>query len=298
MRTAPFASVRSLFAITDEQAMWRVQSQDDERAFSQLVGRWEGPIQRLCARMTGDIHRGEDLAQETFTRVFAKRNDYQPSGKFSTWLWRIALNLCYDELRRRRRRDESSLDAMCGEAMATLEVFVAREPAPDKSLVDQERSELVRKALMQLTETYRTVLVLRHYEDLKFREIAEVLEVPEGTVKSRMAEALTQMSRLLKPMLADSHSRSNHRRASDGNAHEFPRTSDVENVQRAPHHELRGSGAGVPPAAGASRPSLVAGETPAQTAGTAAPLPTNPGSSEFLDIYTESKRNRQFERNR
>ncbi len=202
MRTASFALLRSLFAISDEQAMWRVQSQDDERAFAQLVRRWEGPLQRLGSRMTGDADRGKDLAQETFARVFAKRKEYQPSGKFSTWLWRIALNLCYDELRRRQRREESSLDGMCGEAIAALEAFVAPELPPDRSLVQEERSELVRSALMQLSEVYRTVLVLRHYENLKFREIAAVLEVPEGTVKSRMAEALTQMGRLLKPMLA------------------------------------------------------------------------------------------------
>ena len=202
MRTAPFASLRSLFAITDEQAMWRVQTQDDERAFAQLVRRWQGPIQRLCLRMTGDAHRGEDLAQETFARVFAKRKDYQPSGKFSTWLWRIALNLCYDELRRRKRREESSLDEMGEETLTALDAFVAPQPAPDRSLVDQEQSEIVRKTLMKLSEPYRTVLVLRHYQDLKFREIADVLEVPEGTVKSRTAEALTQMSRLLEPMLS------------------------------------------------------------------------------------------------
>jgi RNA polymerase sigma-70 factor (ECF subfamily) len=201
MRTAPFASLQSLFANSDEQAMWRVQTQDDEAAFAHLVRRWEGPIQRLCLRMTGDAHRGEDVAQETFARIFARRKEYQPNGRFSTWLWRIALNLCYDELRRRQRREESSLDDVCGEAMAALEAFTAPEPAPDKSLVEQERGELVRRALMRLPEAYRTVLVLRHYEDLKFREIADVLEVPEGTVKSRMAEALTQMSRLLRPML-------------------------------------------------------------------------------------------------
>src|SRR5947208_11046612 len=165
MRTAPFATLRSLFAISDEQAMWRVQSQDDDLAFAQLVRRWEGPIQWLGARMTGDVQRGEDLAQETFARVFAKRKDYQPSGKFSTWLWRIALNLCYDELRRRQRRDESSLDGMCGEAVAALEGFVAPEPSPDKSLVERERNELVRRAWMQLTEVNLTVLELRHYEN-------------------------------------------------------------------------------------------------------------------------------------
>jgi len=202
MRPAPFASLRSLFGNSDEQAMWRVRMQDDETAFAQLVRRWEGPIQRLCVRMTGDTHRGEDLAQETFVRVFAKRKDYQPSGRFSTWLWRIALNLCYDELRRRRRREESSLDDAGGEIIAALEGFLAPEPAPDKSLVTREHGELVRCALQKLSEAHRTVLVLRHYENLKFREIAGVLDVPEGTVKSRMAEALTQLSGLLRPILA------------------------------------------------------------------------------------------------
>src|ERR1043166_626343 len=103
MRNTPLATLRSLLAISDEQAMWRVQTRDDEHAFPRLLRRWEGPIQRLCVRMTGDPHRGEDLAQETFVRVFSKRKDYQCSGRFSTWLWRIALNLCYDDLRRRRR---------------------------------------------------------------------------------------------------------------------------------------------------------------------------------------------------
>src|SRR5438045_622060 len=121
MRTTPFAALRTLFAITDEQAMWRVQTQNDEHAFARLVRRWEGPIQRLCARMTGDLHRAEELAQEAFARVFAKRKDYRPSGRFSTWLWRIAVNLCYDELRRRKRRDESSLDALDEQTRAGLE---------------------------------------------------------------------------------------------------------------------------------------------------------------------------------
>src|SRR5687768_633492 len=85
---------------TDEQAMWRVKMDDDAEAFADLVARWEKPIQRLCARMLGDIHRGQDLTQEAFARVFARRKNYEPTGKFSTFLWRVALNLCYDELRK------------------------------------------------------------------------------------------------------------------------------------------------------------------------------------------------------
>ena len=175
--------------------MWRVKMEDDAQAFAQLVKRWEKPIQSLCARMTGDAHQGEDLAQEAFARIFARRKDYQPSGRFATYLWRVAVNLCYDELRRVSRRRESALETTngSGEEMD----FAAGSPAPDFALVEQERAEAVRRALLELTEPYRAVVVLRHYEGLKFREIGEVLEIPEGTVKSRMAEALAQLNELL-----------------------------------------------------------------------------------------------------
>jgi RNA polymerase sigma-70 factor (ECF subfamily) len=198
--------------------MWRVQAGDDEHAFAQLVRRWEAPIRRLCARMLGDPHRGEDLAQEAFARVFARRKDYQPTGKFSTWLWRIALNLCYDELRRLKRRGEASLDDDGGVLDEVLS-WGAPAPTPDESLVAREEGELVRQAMQLLPEVYRSVLILRHYEGLKFREIAEVLDLPEGTVKSRMAEGLAQLSGRLKPALAGEPLA---RRTPGGRNHECP----------------------------------------------------------------------------
>jgi RNA polymerase sigma-70 factor, ECF subfamily len=189
----------SLFSMTDEQAMWRVQTQDDHRAFDHIVERWEEPIYRLCARMTGDSHRGEDLKQETFARLFEKRRDYRPGARLSTWLWRIALNLCYDELRRRHRRGEESLENNGAESAGALREYLADEPAPDTHLAAREEGELVRRALLRLPEIYRSALVLRHYENLKLREIAEVLEIPDGTVNSRLAEGLAQLTRLLEP---------------------------------------------------------------------------------------------------
>jgi len=188
----------ALFAPSDEQLMWRVKLQDDAQAFARLMTRWEKPIQRLCLRMTGDVHRAEDLAQTAFTRVFTRRADWEPTGKFSTFLWRVALNLCHDELRRQQRRGESSLDALDEDNDAGADNFAADEPPPDAQAAASERGEFVRRALATLAPPYREVVVLRHYEDLKFREIGEVLGIPEGTVKSRMAEALTQLSQLLK----------------------------------------------------------------------------------------------------
>jgi RNA polymerase sigma-70 factor (ECF subfamily) len=191
------ATVSSLFTTTDEQAMWRVQMYDDPHAFAQLMRRWETPIQRLCTRMLGDEHRGEDLTQDTFARLFAKRKDYQPTGRFSTYLWRMALNLCYDELRRMKRRPESPLvDEEYGDLDGAPH-FKSADPSADALLLQQEQGEMVRHAVLQLSEAYRSVVVLRHYENLKFREIADVLGIPEGTVKSRMAEALSQLHRIL-----------------------------------------------------------------------------------------------------
>jgi RNA polymerase sigma-70 factor (ECF subfamily) len=191
--------ISSLFSGSDEQAMWKVRTEDDHQAFAQLVQRWEQPIFRLCARMTGDAHRGEDLKQEAFKRVFDKRKEYQIQSKFSTWLWRIALNLCYDELRSTKRRarhfDERNPDAPGAESLEDA----SDEPTPFLRLVQQEEGELVRRALLRLDETFRTVLVLRYCESLKLREIAELLDLAESSVHHRISVGLAQLTRLLEP---------------------------------------------------------------------------------------------------
>lgn len=176
--------------VTDEQAMRDVQLRGDPRAFASLVGRWEVPIRRLCVRMTGDQHRGEDLAQETFARVFANRHQYVQGRRFSTWLWRIAVNSCLEDGRRNQRRDELILGVPQR----------AEEVGPDAKLIDRERADLVREAVARLPETHRVVVLLREYEGLTSRQIAETLEIPEGTVKWRMADALTRLAEHLKPL--------------------------------------------------------------------------------------------------
>ena len=197
--------------------MRRVQAGDDPAAFARLVARWEQPIRRLCIRMTGDEHRGEDLTQEAFVRVFASRLQYDVERKFSTWLWRIALNLCHEEARRVGRRGERTIDlnAADDEPLRRAQGRPLRQaqgrPLPGPRPVDHdephgravraERAQLVRVALQRLPEANRAVVVLREYENLKFREIAEVLDVPEGTVKWRMAQALVQLGEQLKPIL-------------------------------------------------------------------------------------------------
>ena len=190
-------NIVSFFGSTDEQAMQRVQTCDDEEAFTELVRRWRLPIERLCTRMLGDIHRGEDLAQETFSKIYRRRKTYRGAGKFSTFLWQVAVNACYDELRKLKCRPESSLEGLSDPDGEGQERFQSEEPGPDEKVLAGERAETVRSALQAIPDIYRSVLILRHYENLKFREIASVLEIPEGPVKSRMAEGLDLLSRAL-----------------------------------------------------------------------------------------------------
>ena len=175
--------------------MLQVQVNTDHLAFTQLVKRWEVPIKRLCSKVTGDVHLAEDLCQEAFTRVFVRREHYRPGAKFSTWLWRIALNLCYSNLRQARRRvkywlEETSLTFNAG-------LSCENELSPDRHLLVQEEVELVRQALLSLPERLRIILVLRHCQAMKLREIARTLEIPETTAASRCAVALVRITRIL-----------------------------------------------------------------------------------------------------
>src|SRR5437870_1349925 len=172
MKRLVFSTLSLLCSRTDEEAMSRVKSHDDEREFARLMKRWEEPIRRLCARMTGDLHRSEDLKQDTFLRLFEKRKQYEPSARFSTFLWRIALNLCYDEIRRQQRRREFIREEE-PHLQDSLTERASDHPGPDLRVAQLEEGELVRRALLQLPEIYRTVLVLRHYQDFKLSRIAE-----------------------------------------------------------------------------------------------------------------------------
>jgi len=189
----------NLFTPTDEQNMWRVQSNRDPEAFARIVVRWQDPIFRLCARMVGDAARAEDLTQEIFTKVFTRSKDFQPQAKFSTWLWRIALNHCYDELRRTKRRPETALD----EENDCIPELACVGLAHDAQTASDEECALVRASLLRLPEISRTVLALRYCEGLKLREISEILELPESTIHSRIAVGLAQITRILEPQLRD-----------------------------------------------------------------------------------------------
>ncbi|HEX4794963.1 MAG TPA: sigma-70 family RNA polymerase sigma factor [Humisphaera sp.] len=183
-------------SISDEQAMEDGRADGNSAAFALLVSRWEMPIRRLCMRMTGDAHRAEDLAQETFARVFARRSSFENGRKFSTWVWRIAINLCLEEGRRRRLAEKFQLQI----AAAPTADQSGRDSTPHQQASEGERAGMVQQALAALPETQRAVVVLREFQGLKFREIAQVLEIPEGTAKSRMADALVELGRMLAPL--------------------------------------------------------------------------------------------------
>src|SRR6266516_3883934 len=151
-----FSSLSGLFSVSDEQAMWRGQMQDDPQAFALLMERWHDRIHGLCARMLSNVHTAEDIAQEVFARIFEKRKDYDPEKRFSTWLWRIAVNRCYDELRRVHRRPEFSLDEQEDETGMLPEPLI-ENVSPDQHAADREEAKVVREALAQLPDMYRAV---------------------------------------------------------------------------------------------------------------------------------------------
>lgn len=207
------SALSALRGRSDEEAMWRVKVSDDHDEFTWLVRKWEAPVHRLCTRLTGDLGRAEELKQETFLKLFQSRKAYQPTARFSTFLWRIALNLCHDEFRRQDRRRTSI--ALSGDGDASSPEIQASEaaseaPGPDVTVAHREENELVRDAVLELPEIYRTAVVLRHYENLKLSQIAEVLQIPEGTVNSRLAEALTRLNRILEPKLRSQRVHQSH----------------------------------------------------------------------------------------
>jgi RNA polymerase sigma-70 factor (ECF subfamily) len=179
---------------TDEELVARSIRGDNE-SFNQLILRWERPIYALAYRTIGREEDARDVCQETFLRAFRALPGFRGQAKFSSWLYRIALNLCRDWMRRERR--VPVVQAPEGVDLMDL----AAEAEPSESIEDlvarKDLTALVEKVMARLPEEQRTAIVLKEYHGLTFQEIADVVGCPLSTVKTRLYQGLTVLRREL-----------------------------------------------------------------------------------------------------
>jgi len=177
---------------TTDHALLEATRDGDEDAFAILVGRYRNQITNYIYRMLNDYDEAVDLAQETFVRVFGAADRYQTNFAFSTYIYRIATNLAISELRKRKRRKLFSLTGLFQSKDGDLDVEFNppdERPLIDVAMVDEERRSAVSRAISTLPEKYRAPLVLRDVEGKAYEEIAQILDMNEGTVKSRISRA-------------------------------------------------------------------------------------------------------------
>lgn len=161
----------------------------EEAAFAELLARYRGPIYSLCYRMVRNAEDARDLAQETFIKVFGLLDRYDEDYAFSSWLFRIATNHCIDHLRRNRLR-MLSMERGGGIEGDERELQVPDSgPRPDTVLQRKEAMERLWEVVSGLPPHYRAIILLRHDQQLSYEEIAEVLDLPLGTVKARIHRA-------------------------------------------------------------------------------------------------------------
>lgn len=181
--------------VPDEDLMELVQK-DDEVAFNILVDRYYRRIQHYLFGYTRNRARSEDLTQETFLRVYRSRDSYRRIAKFSTWLYTIAGNLARSEYRRRKRTTMVSMHVRSNGATYEWE-FPDDKPGPEDSASSSLIFDHVQKALEQVPEDFREVVVLRDMQDLSYHEIETITGVPMGTVKSRIHRGRSMLQDLL-----------------------------------------------------------------------------------------------------
>ena len=184
--------VASQAAVNEIELVLRAQ-RGDRSAFSELVCLHSRGVTRIVFRMCGDLQLAEDAAQETFLQAWQHLPSYRPGMPLRSWLYRIAINAAIDMLRRNKRILPSSLEDM-----------PLQDPAPGLETVAtrHERIVFIQKAVLSLPEASRAVLLLREYEEMSYQEISDTLDIPLGTVMSRLNYARRLLKKMLEPRLS------------------------------------------------------------------------------------------------
>ena len=184
--------------VSDEELMLECRK-GDMSAFELLVRRYQDALVNYIHYTINDYHRAEDLAQETFLRVFKSASRYEPKASFKSWLYTIATNLSRNEIRNRARRKTYFLEDMVdeNEDVYDSEFMIDTRFQPDILYEKKERQQFIKKTLKQLPENQRLALTLVTYQELSYEEISEILNCSVGAVKSLIHRARQNMKKLL-----------------------------------------------------------------------------------------------------
>jgi len=183
------------FIYSDEQLMLLFQK-GDENAYIELVNRYKDKLINFIFNYLGDLESSEDVVQETMIKLYQKKHYYKEIAKFSTWLYTIAKNLANTELRKRKQR-KTTLLSQFSKDDKTYEL-PSNDPEPGQEIQTDIVNKIIRDAVDQLSEKFKIVIVLRDIQGLSYEDISEIINVPIGTVKSRINRARLQLQVELK----------------------------------------------------------------------------------------------------
>ena len=186
----------SLEPDADHEIVARCRSGDRE-AFAALVQKYQSKVLTLAGRVLDNYGEAEDVAQDIFLKVFQSLRDFRGASRFSTWLYRITVNHCLNHIRHRTRQQQTMV-------VTEPEDWMQESPLgnPHRTLEQKERWDVVQAKLQLLSLEHRTIILLRDFEGLSYDEIAAVLQLEGGTVKSRLHRARMELKALLEPYLA------------------------------------------------------------------------------------------------
>lgn len=197
MIKAPGAVEEDLTPLSDEELLSRYRDAGQEEDFNTLVHRYERELYRYLVRYLGDSALADDVFQNTFLQIHLKRGLYESGRPVRPWLYSIATHQAIDALRKAGRQATISLDQRVeggdSDPGALVDLLVSDAPDPLAELQGEERRDWVRASIARLPETLRQTLILAYFQNLKYREIAEILKIPVGTVKSRLHAAIAKL---------------------------------------------------------------------------------------------------------
>ncbi|MDI3269453.1 MAG: sigma-70 family RNA polymerase sigma factor [Bacillota bacterium] len=187
--------------MVSEKELLRLAQEGQVAAFEELIARHQLKVYHLALRLTGDAEDAADMAQEAFLKAFLSLPTFRGDASFGTWLHRITTNVCLDEYRRRQRRPKV-VDVRPHEGELDEVDWPDPQPGPETLVLRKEHRQELERALLSLPDEFRVPLVLRDVEGMSYGFIAQTLQIPEGTVKSRLHRARLALRRALQAELS------------------------------------------------------------------------------------------------